>query len=67
MHSATQPHYYDTETANIVQQQNGGDFITIIIIGFIMMIICAFPTVFINHKVKTSWVNAYYIRKSKKG
>jgi hypothetical protein len=43
MHSSTQPHYYESDDINVVAQSNGGDFITVIVICFIIAFVCAFP------------------------
>ena len=48
MHSSTQPHYYEYDDIDAVAQSNGGDFITVIVICFIIAFVCAFPGGFIQ-------------------
>ena len=43
MHSTTQPHYFEADNIDIIQQSNGGDFITVLLICFVIAIICACP------------------------
>ena len=54
MHSATQPHYYGSDNMDTPRQENGGDFIMILVICFAIAIVCAFPGGFTNNSSNKS-------------